>query len=272
VILWCDGAHGAVENMRRDALLLDRAERPSATARGAVLRLFRFDPPGITLGRAQQPERELDLERCRRDRIEWVVRPTGGRAIFHAEAWTFSLTAALDDPEWGGPSSASYDRVARLIHRSLVALGVPAELASHRRGAFGARAGAPPAHERLTGGACFASTARHEIVLEGRKLAGIAQRRTGSALLLQGSVLLGEGHLRLAEYGRGSEAQRARQRAALASATRHAGAFLEAAPLGRWAEALHATIGSSVERVEGAQGAFLLTAEKLPSYTSSVFP
>jgi len=61
MILWCDGAHGARENMRRDARLLERAAAGQAT--GPVLRLFGFAPPGITLGRSQDPARELDLGR-----------------------------------------------------------------------------------------------------------------------------------------------------------------------------------------------------------------
>ena len=74
--------------MRRDAALLERIDR--AAAAGAdetepVLRLFCFAPPGITLGHAQRPERELDLERCRCEGVPWAIRPTGGRAIFHAQ-------------------------------------------------------------------------------------------------------------------------------------------------------------------------------------------
>jgi len=53
MMLWCDGAHGVRENMRRDALLLARASAAgdAPDAREPVLRLFTFDPPGITLGR-----------------------------------------------------------------------------------------------------------------------------------------------------------------------------------------------------------------------------
>ena len=124
MILWCDGAHGPAENMRRDRELLARADRTEDFE--TVLRLFRFEPHGITLGYAQRAERELDLERCDRDSIPWAVRPTGGRAIFHAEEWTYSLTARLDDPRWGGSLSDAYGAIARLLVGSLVRLGVPA--------------------------------------------------------------------------------------------------------------------------------------------------
>src|SRR5206468_2014463 len=94
-----------------------------------VLRLFRFAPHGITLGASQLPERELDLERCSADGIAWAVRPTGGRAIFHAQEWTYALAAPLDDPEWGGSQGEAYGRVSRLIVASLLRLGLPVSLA-----------------------------------------------------------------------------------------------------------------------------------------------
>ncbi|MBI5708955.1 MAG: hypothetical protein HZC42_01435 [Candidatus Eisenbacteria bacterium] len=254
MILWCDGAHDPGENMRRDRALL-AAAGSDAGAGEPVLRLFRFAPHGITLGHAQRPDRELDLERCRRDGVPWAVRPTGGRAIFHAEEWTCAFAAPLDHPGWGGSLTEAYDRVSRLLVASLVRLGVPAELAR----ASGARGGLAP---RLSGDAaapCFASTARHEIVLAGRKLVGSAQRRTGRALLQQGSVLLGEGHLRLAGYLASAGEARARVREELRLASAHAGAWLGAdAPLERWADALAAELPPGTRRLAGAAGLVLL--------------
>src|SRR5262245_66376340 len=129
-----------------------------------------------------------------------------------------------------------------------------------------------PAGGAATGRACFASTARHEVVLGGRKLVGSAQRRTARALLQQGSLLLGEGHLRLADYLIGTDAQREVARETLRLASASAGQYLgAAAPLARWADALATELGSGVRRVEGASGAFLLTLSKRDSYTSAAF-
>jgi lipoate-protein ligase A len=193
MILWLDGAHDAVTNMARDAERLERAA--SGRLREPVLRLFAFDPPGITLGRAQDPARELDLAAIARAGVGWATRPTGGRAIWHEEEWTFSLVTPLGPSGWADSAAAAYERTGRLFAHALQHLGVPAVLAPgspHGPGAPRASTGtAPP---------CFASTARHEIVLEGRKLAGIAQRVSRGALLQQGSVLIGASHTRLAEF------------------------------------------------------------------------
>jgi lipoate-protein ligase A len=246
VILWVDEGRDAATQMARDAALLVAAEN----GHEPVLRLFRFDPPGITLGASQKPGRELDLDACVRDRVGWAVRPTGGRAIFHAEEWTYALATPIHDPLWGGARSVAYDRVSRLLVASLRHLGVPAVLAAgtlRERSASGVAPVAGPAAP------CFASTARHEVVLEGRKLVGSAQRRTARALLQQGSLLLGDGHLRLADYLPITAAARERVRDDLRAAATHAGSWLGSdAPLERWAAALRSVLGSGARLTHDA--------------------
>jgi lipoate-protein ligase A len=252
MIVWLDGAHDPSENMRRDRALLAAAEAGA----DPVLRLFAFDPHGITLGASQNPERVLDLERCRGDGVPWAVRPTGGRAIFHAEEWTYALACPIAHPEWGGSQALAYDRMSDLLVRSLRNLGVPADL------------GRPEGHdERSNAAACFASTTRHEVTVHGAKLVGSAQRRTQRALLQQGSVLLADGHLRLADYVPHGDALREslRRRAATAAA------WLGNAPaLDRWRDALVAELPADTPRVDGTQGLFLLTLEKHGSYTAAL--
>jgi lipoate-protein ligase A len=258
MILWCDGAHSPAENMQRDAALLAAAvDDPS---RPAVLRLFRFAPPGITLGANQVPEHELDLERLRAAAIPWAVRPTGGRAIWHDEEWTFSLACRLGPSGWAANGREAYARTAALLARAFGTLGVPVGLsAGSPRGAGPPRGAAAPAAP------CFASTARHELTLGGRKFAGIAQRLVGGALLQQGSLLLGDSHLRLADALRLPDAERPRVREALRLATAHAGAWLGAAePLERLAAALAAELPGA-DRVDGEAGATLAGISALPA-------
>lgn len=262
MFLWCDGGHDPAENMRRDAALLAAAEAGAPP----VLRLFRFEPHGITIGHGQDPGAELDLERCRADGVPWARRPTGGRAIFHAEEWTYSLAAALEDPGWGGTLSEAYARVSDLVLRSLVRLGVPA-----RRAGEDARGGASLERGEVSP-PCFASSTRHELALGRGKLVGSAQRRTRRALLQQGSVLLGGGHARLADYVAIADDRRAAWRAALERAAADASPHLGGtAPLERWADALLAELPSGVGRVAGAEGGFLLTLPESGSYTARSF-
>jgi lipoyl(octanoyl) transferase len=264
VILWCDGAHDAAENMRRDAALLAAAEHGAPPA----LRVFGFSPAGITLGMNQTPAHELDLGRCAADGVGWAVRPTGGRAIFHAEEWTYALAAPCGHPEWGGGSGDAYGRASGLVMRALVRLGVPAELVP-RRGGPASAASPGPRGRGSAAAPCFASTARHEVVVRGVKLVGSAQRRTADAYLQQGSILLGEGHLRIADYLAIGADARERVRDALRLAAGSAARWLGAAPpLARFADALMAELGPRSTRVDGASGAFLLTVSGSGSYTA----
>jgi lipoate-protein ligase A len=258
MILWCDGAHDAAENMRRDAALLVRAE--AGELREPVLRLFAFAPHGITLGASQDPARVLDLEACRASGVGWAVRPTGGRAIFHAEEWTYSLTAPIADPVWGGSLREAYAAVSRLLVASLLRLGVPVDPVE---GGDPVRPGGSTA--------CFASTAGHEIVLGARKIVGSAQRRLSRALLQQGSVLLGEGHLRLAAFVAGAPEARAGLREELERRTAHAGRWLGSAPLARWRDALAQSLPAAPVLLEGEIGIRSLTLAEGDSYTP-VFP
>ena len=235
--LWCDGAHPPAENMRRDAALLAAAADGRLTR--TVVRLFTFQPHGITLGMSQDPATELDMDAVEAAGVPWAVRPPGGRAIYHAQEWTFSLTTTLGEGGWAADARAAYARTGEWLARALRLLGAPVQLAHADHGDLSPRAGEDSAP------ACFASTARYELTLEGRKIAGIAQRRVGSALLQQGSLLLGDGHLRLVDFQRLSEAARAQARSALAAASANArGRVAGASRLEDLAAALVATSGA----------------------------
>lgn len=252
MILWCDGAHAPGENMRRDAALLAAAvadpERPT------VLRLFAFAPAGVTLGASQDAARELDLERLAAIGATWAGRPTGGRAIWHEQEWTFSLACRLGPAGWARTGAEAYARTGALLAGALRALGVPVDLSPGSPRGVG-----PPRAANGPAAPCFASTARHELTLAGRKFAGIAQREAGGALLQQGSLLLGDAHLRLADVLPLGEEARARVREAMREGTAHAGSWLGTdAPLARLADALLAALPAA-RRVDGEAGLELIS-------------
>jgi lipoate-protein ligase A len=177
------------------------------------------------------------------------VRPTGGRAIFHDEEWTFSLCLPAGADGRGPDPREAYSRSCRLLADAFTALGVPARLSPGSPRGVG-----PPRAREGPAAPCFTSSARDELTLEGRKLAGIAQRSVRGALLQQGSLLLGPAHLRLADYLRVDEAGRAALRAGLAAAAAEAGASLGGdVRLERLAGALAARLPEA-SRLEGEDG------------------
>jgi lipoate-protein ligase A len=151
-----------------------------------TLRLYGWDPHTLSLG-ANQDASTVDVEALERDGYGLVRRPTGGRAILHAEELTYSVTAPA--PE-GGTLSA-YRWIARGLRGGLARLGVDVQMERMSR---------PQARDLDIRHPCFTAAGRYELTAEGRKVVGSAQRRRGGWLMQHGSILLGDEHLRLTRY------------------------------------------------------------------------
>lgn len=171
------GAADGATNMAIDHALLDRAAGPHGHNE-AVLRIYRWARPTLSFGlheRARIPREALAAHE-----VDVVRRPTGGRALLHHREVTYSVTAPLSDGSSIGLGE-SYRAINALLRAALARLGVAAEEAP-RRGRASAPDGAP----------CFAEPNLGELVVDGRKLVGSAQRRDAQALLQHGSILLGD--------------------------------------------------------------------------------
>ena len=160
-------------NMARDEALA------VGVAGGAppALRVYRFEPPAISIGRFQEIGREIDPETCREKGVEVVRRPTGGLAILHADDFTYSVTIPSGDSGFAAKERC-YNRVAAGILESLRRLGVSARLSRHVE----------------TGEAasiwCLQSAFGVDLELDGRKICGSAQRMFPRAILQHGTLFL----------------------------------------------------------------------------------
>src|SRR5258708_11219032 len=97
---------------------------------GAVpptLRVFRWEQPSISLGRFQSIEREIDTERCHQLGVALARRPTGGRAVYHRDEFTYSIVIGK---RYGVPSGvlAAYAFLAQGLLAALQIRGVSAVL------------------------------------------------------------------------------------------------------------------------------------------------
>ena len=157
--------------MAVDHALLDRA----ASFDEAVLRIYTWARPTLSLGMHERarfrPETAFSAG------VDVVRRPTGGRALLHHREITYSVTA----PARGSSLSESYRAINAILLAALARLGVIATEA--------ARNGRPL---RPDGAACFAEPNAGELVVNGRKLVGSAQRRDEHAFLQHGSILLAD--------------------------------------------------------------------------------
>ena len=167
-----DGQPGAV-NMAIDAWLLEQADRTG----GAVLRLYRFVPPCLSLGRNEPARERYDREAISRLRLDVVRRPTGGRAVWHEHELTYAVAAPVAA---FGSLRDSYRAIHGRLAAALRALGADATLAPDR----------PTAPRPDRPGPCFAMPIGGEVLVGGRKVIGSAQVRAGRAFLQHGSILL----------------------------------------------------------------------------------
>jgi lipoate-protein ligase A len=167
------GRSGAV-NMATDEALLDRVLRLG----GAFLRIYRWDPATLSVGRNQRigpVERDLPI----------VRRPTGGKAVWHEHEVTYAVAAPI---ALFGSLQEAYRRIHTRIAIALRSLGADATLAPYR----------PTVRPSDGPTSCFAAPVGGEIVVNGRKLVGSAQVRRGGAFLQHGSILLDGSQERMA--------------------------------------------------------------------------
>jgi len=158
--------------MAVDVALLERADRMGE----AFLRLYRFDPACLSLGR-NEAAGGYDRAAIARRGVDVVRRPTGGAAVWHEHELTYAVAAPI--ATFGG-LRAAYDAIHERLAAALGSLGADATLALHRP--------APPstAFHRP----CFAAPVGGEVLVRTRKLVGSAQMRRGGAFLQHGSILL----------------------------------------------------------------------------------
>ena len=153
------------ENMAIDEALLDRADRCGES----FLRLYRWDPPCLSLGR-NEPAIE-------RPGIATVRRPTGGRAVWHEHEVTYAVAAPIAA---FGRLRDAYRTIHERLATALRSLGADVTVAEDR----------PIARLSDRPTDCFAATVGGEVLAAGRKVIGSAQVRRGAAFLQHGSILL----------------------------------------------------------------------------------
>ena len=169
------GASDGATNMATDVALMARA----ATSAEAVLRVYAWSRPTVSLGIHERPG--FTAGHFASDGLDVVRRPTGGRALLHDREVTYSVTAPIS-----GSLGDSVRSINTILLAALATLGVNADEATRRSRATGPG-----------GAACFGEPNVGEIVIDGRKLIGSAQRRDQHALLQHGSILLDDDQARL---------------------------------------------------------------------------
>lgn len=158
----------------------------------AFFRLYRWNPYCISLG-ANQSFEDIDLTKTTRDKIDVVKRPTGGRAILHAEEWTYSVIFPLN-------YQYSPKEIYEMISEALISGLTRYNPLLSKSELENVQPNFPKLLEEPSGVLCFASTAKNEVKFSGKKIIGSAQRKLDKSILQHGSILCGAYHQKLVEY------------------------------------------------------------------------
>lgn len=164
------------DNMAIDEALMQSVGQQSlAGETDPVLRFYQWDQPTLSLGyfqsfqdRAQHPS-SLDCQ--------WVRRNSGGGAIMHHHELTYSLTVPLNHP-WATCTAKLYS----LMHDTLIQALESAGLNAVKNEIL-----QKPLEVNFL---CFQRRAPNDVLIEGEKICGSAQRKKHHAISQHGSVIL----------------------------------------------------------------------------------
>ena len=158
-----ESSRSAALNMAIDEALLETAEIPT-------IRAYKWDHPALSFGYFGK---FADVANHSGER-DLVRRWTGGGIVFHGSDLTYSIVIPAVESAFGESSMSIYEKIHGAVRAALAANGESVELAAN---------GAP-----RTSDSCFANPVRADVLSNGRKVAGAAQRRTRRGLLQQGSI------------------------------------------------------------------------------------
>jgi len=161
----------AVDEALFEAVETGRSDQP-------LLRLYTWVPATLSLGYHQPYATSCDPAFLAERGFGLVRRPTGGKAVLHQDEITYCVVAPLTGP-FAGSLVETYAKVAAALAAGLSRLGLPVTLKER------ALAVAPG-----TAAPCFLVPSEKEILVDGRKVVGSAQRRGQRAFLQHGAVPL----------------------------------------------------------------------------------
>jgi lipoate-protein ligase A len=156
------------------------------------LRFYTWKQPTITLGYMQQPSETLLLDTCKNDSVDWIRRPTGGRAVLHKDDLTYSCIFPKAISFLGANVKESYAAITSCLKAGLKHSGIHCSTHDSYDELL--------AVKREIKLPCFLAPNRDEIMVDGRKLIGSAQKRTTIGVLQHGSIPITSGFADLPHY------------------------------------------------------------------------
>jgi len=160
------GINDAFTNMAVDEAILHYCTVPT-------LRVYSWKS-AVSIG-YNQDIREINVDYCRENNIDIVRRLTGGKAVFHDKEITYSFILP-ENNFLPSEVNESYKIIANALVIALDKIGLNAEVKK--------------VPEKIATPICFNSANWYELLINGKKISGSAQRRMDAKVLQHGSILI----------------------------------------------------------------------------------
>lgn len=172
------GKKSPQKNMELDAKFLQTLDSQGPK----ILHFYDWDTPAFTHGYFVDPSQYLHLEALRSMGVTWARRPTGGGIVFHTTDLAFSVLVPSASSWYGENTLLNYkvvnDKVVQAISLYIKETGLSL-LPQNPKGL-----------DASAENFCMAKPTIYDVMLEGKKVAGAAQRRQKQGFLHQGSIAL----------------------------------------------------------------------------------
>lgn len=165
--------------MRFDADLLEKADRFSHP----ILHFYEWAGESATYGHFIDPAKLLKMDRVKQLSLQLARRPTGGGIVFHRWDMAFSILIPAKCPEFSLNTLENYAFVNQAV------LSAVKEFLENK----------PPlsliqediaSWDPNCSHFCMAKPTKYDVMWEGKKIAGAAQRKTHKGFLHQGTIAL----------------------------------------------------------------------------------
>lgn len=166
-----DSAAEGCKNMSVDEAILQACDMGYAPS---TIRFYEWARPELSIGYLQE------YEKFDSAKMPIVRRITGGRAVLHCSEITYSIICRYDNPLFSKGIYGSYEVISHALLNALKDMSIDASFVSPVSRSM----------KNVSKESCFSSPSKHEIVVNGKKIVGSAQRRYKGAFLQQGSIML----------------------------------------------------------------------------------
>ncbi|MEW5758514.1 MAG: lipoate--protein ligase family protein [Candidatus Omnitrophota bacterium] len=142
---------------------------------GPTLRFYGWEPAAFSFGYSQIPEKEFNLDECSKRKIDFVRRLTGGGIIYHNKELTYSISCRQEEIGADSKVKESYKKICAFLIHSYRKLGLSVNFSCQETG---------------SNSFCFAGREFYDIVINGKKIGGNAQKRSHDLIFQHGVIPL----------------------------------------------------------------------------------